>query len=185
MLEIVVQGRGGQGAQLAGTLLAAASFAEGRHVQCFATYGGARRGTPVSAFVRIDDRPVRLRCDVRRADAVLCFDASLLAGPLLATAGPGTPIVVDSGLDAAAFARSLPGYRVIPVDGLSIARRHGLGRLVNAPLLGALARVLGVPAAAVLEAVVAERAPRAGQANAAACRDGWHAVDGSAAPEAA
>jgi len=47
MLEIIVQGRGGQGAQTAGNLLASAFFAEGRYVQTFATYGGARRGTPV------------------------------------------------------------------------------------------------------------------------------------------
>ena len=45
MLQIVIQGRGGQGAQTAGNLLARAFFAEGRQVQAFATYGGARRGT--------------------------------------------------------------------------------------------------------------------------------------------
>jgi Pyruvate/2-oxoacid:ferredoxin oxidoreductase gamma subunit len=41
---------------MAVTLLAMAFFAEGREVQSFATYGGARRGTPVSAFIRIDER---------------------------------------------------------------------------------------------------------------------------------
>ena len=58
MQQIIIQGRGGQGAQMAGNLLAAAFFAAGRQVQCFATYGGARRGTPVSSFIRVDDRPV-------------------------------------------------------------------------------------------------------------------------------
>ena len=79
MLEIIIQGRGGQGAQTAGNLLAATFFAEGRHVQSFASYGGARRGTPVSSFIRVDDKPVRVRCDIERADAILCFDATLLA----------------------------------------------------------------------------------------------------------
>ena len=96
MLQIIIQGRGGQGAQLAGSLLAMAFFAEGREVQSFATYGGARRGTPVSSFIRVDDRPIRLRCDIERADALLCFDASLLEGRLLAAAGPRTLIVVNS-----------------------------------------------------------------------------------------
>ena len=45
VLQIIIQGRGGQGAQTAGNLLAMAFFAEGRQVQCFASYGGARRGT--------------------------------------------------------------------------------------------------------------------------------------------
>ena len=73
-----------------------AFFAEGREVQSFATYGGARRGTPVSSFIRVDDRPIRLRCDIEQADALLCFDASLLEGRLLAAAGPSTLIVVNS-----------------------------------------------------------------------------------------
>ena len=86
MLEIVIQGRGGQGAQTAGNLLAAAFFAAGREVQCFASYGGARRGTPVSSYLRVDEKPIRVRCDIERADAILCFDASLLEGRLLAAA---------------------------------------------------------------------------------------------------
>jgi len=97
MLEIVIQGRGGQGAQTAGNLLAATFFAAGAHVQSFATYGGARRGTPVSSFIRVDDRPIRVRCDIERADAILCFDATLLDGRLLAAADERTLIVVNSG----------------------------------------------------------------------------------------
>ena len=50
MLQILIQGRGGQGAQTAGNLLARTFFAEGKYVQTFATYGGARRGTPVNSF---------------------------------------------------------------------------------------------------------------------------------------
>ena len=120
MLQIIIQGRGGQGAQTAGNLLAMAFFAEGREVQSFASYGGARRGTPVSSFIRVDDRPIRVRCDIERADAILCFDASLLESRLLATARPDTLIVVNSSRTPEQFAESLPGYRVIPVDGISI-----------------------------------------------------------------
>ena len=73
MLQIIIQGRGGQGAQTAGNLLAKAFFAEGKQVQAFASYGGARRGTPVSSFIRVDDRPVRaaLRHRARRRHPVL------------------------------------------------------------------------------------------------------------------
>src|SRR5512144_1575915 len=41
-------------------------------------------------------RPIRLRCDIERADAILCFDASLLDARLLSSAGPDTLIVVNS-----------------------------------------------------------------------------------------
>jgi pyruvate ferredoxin oxidoreductase gamma subunit len=176
VLQIVIQGRGGQGAQSAGNLLAAAYFAEGRQVQAFASYGGARRGTPVSSFIRVDDRPIRLRCDIERPDAILCFDATLLAGPLLASATHETLIVVNSARSAAEFRAQLPGYRILPVDGLAISRRHGLGRIVNSALLGALASAVGDPPLAVLSRVVREEAPKLGDANAAACEDGYHAA---------
>src|SRR4051812_10258032 len=116
MLQIVIQGRGGQGAQLAGNLLARAFFAEARQVQVFASYGGARRGTPVNSFLRVDDRPIRLRCDILEADAILCFDASLLQPPLLSRARPGGVIVVNSVHTAAEWREPLPGRHVVPVD---------------------------------------------------------------------
>lgn len=95
-LEIIIQGRDGQGAQTAGNLLAQAFFKEGRQVQSFATYGGARRGTPVNSMIRIDDKPIRLRRDIERADAILCFDCSLLDACLLHWAGRETLIMVNS-----------------------------------------------------------------------------------------
>ena len=147
MLQIIIQGRGGQGAQTAGTLIASAFFAEGRHVQSFASYGGARRGTPVSSYIRVDERPVRVRCDIERADAILVFDATLLDARLLAAAHARTLIVVNSARRRP-LRPPLPDYHVIPVDALAISRRAGLGRIVNSALLGAFARAIGSPALA-------------------------------------
>lgn len=177
MIQIIIQGRGGQGAQTAGNLLARAYFAEGKQVQVFASYGGARRGTPVSSFLRVDDRPVRLRCDIERADAILCFDASLLQGALLATAHAGTLIVVNSARTPAEFREALPGRRVVPVDGLAISRRNGLGRIVNSALIGGLARAVGDPPLGVLEQLLRTDSPKLRDENVAACIDGYNAVD--------
>ena len=161
---------------MAGNLLAMAFFAEGREVQCFATYGGARRGTPVSSFIRIDDRPIRVRCDIEQADALLCFDASLLAGKFLAAARPGALIVVNSSRPRGEFAAALPGYRVLSVDGLAIAQRNGLGRIVNSALLGAFARALEAPSLDTLGRTVAEAAPKSKQENSQACVEGYRAI---------
>jgi pyruvate ferredoxin oxidoreductase gamma subunit len=177
MLQIIIQGRGGQGAQTAGNLLAASWFAAGRQVQAFASYGGARRGTPVSSFIRVDERPIRLRCDIEQADAILCFDASLLEGKLLAAARSDTTIVVNSSRSATQFAQSLPGYRVVPVDGLAISRRAGLGRIVNSALLGALARAVGDPPLPTLLRLLFEQSPKLKAENVAACTEGYRAVD--------
>lgn len=177
MLQIIVQGRGGQGAQTAGNLLARAFFAEGRQVQAFATYGGARRGTPVSSFIRVDDRPIRLRCDIERADAILCFDASLLAPPLLARADARTVIVVNSARPPAYWRGELPGRRVVPIDALAIARAQGLGRIVNSVLLGGFARAIGEPPLAVLHRLLLRHSPGQADANAAACVLGFECAD--------
>jgi pyruvate ferredoxin oxidoreductase gamma subunit len=177
MLQIVIQGRGGQGAQLAGNLLAMAFFAEGREVQSFATYGGARRGTPVSSFIRVDDKPIRVRCDIEQADALLCFDASLLEGRLLATARPDTLIVVNSRRTPEQFAAELPAYRVLPVDGIAVAQRSGLGRIVNSALLGAFARAVGAPALETLSGTIAEAAPKNKQENVQACLQGYRLIE--------
>lgn len=177
VLQIIIQGRGGQGAQTAGNLLAAAFFAAGRQVQAFSSYGGARRGTPVSSFIRVDDRPIRLRCDIEQADAILCFDATLLDARLLGCARAGAAIVVNSAQPAEHFARAAPDHRVIPVDGIAISRRRGLGRIVNSVLLGALVRAIGAPPFDVLERTLAEEAPKLTAENLAACRDGYAWVE--------
>ncbi|MBC5768119.1 2-oxoacid:acceptor oxidoreductase family protein [Ramlibacter albus] len=176
MLQIMVQGRGGQGAQTAGNLLARAFFAEGKQVQAFATYGGARRGTPVSSFIRVDDKPIRLRCDIEKADAILCFDASLLAPPLLSRADAMTLIVVNSARGANELQAALPGYRLVAVDALAISRALGLGRIVNSALLGALARAVGDPPLNVLRDLVLQHSPRQAEENAAACARGYEAA---------
>ena len=176
MLEIIVQGRGGQGAQTAGNLLARAFFAEGRQVQAFASYGGARRGTPVSSFIRVDDRPIRLRCDIERADAILCFDASLLAAPLLSRADAQTVIVVNSARPAAEWREMLPGLRIVPVDALAIARSQGLGRIVNSALLGAFARAIGDPPLATMHRQFLKHSAQLPNENASACAIGFEQV---------
>ncbi|MBK9605336.1 MAG: 2-oxoacid:acceptor oxidoreductase family protein [Betaproteobacteria bacterium] len=177
MLQIIIQGRGGQGAQTAGTLLAMAFFAEGRQVQAFASYGGARRGTPVSSFLRVDDRPIRVRCDIEQADAILCFDSTLLEGRLLAAARPGAQIVVNSSRTVEQYAEMLPGHRVLPVDGMAISRGHSLGRIVNSALLGAFARAIAAPSLEVLTRVLTAEAPKLHEENIAACTEGYRWVD--------
>jgi pyruvate ferredoxin oxidoreductase gamma subunit len=184
MLQVIVQGRGGQGAQTAGTLLAKAFFAAGRYVQSFATYGGARRGTPVSSYLRVSERPIRTRCEIEHADAILCFDASLLEGRLLAAAGADTVVIVNSTAPAREFQTRLPGYRIVPVDGVSIAQRNQLGRIVNSALLGAFACAVGAPDLEVLAEAIAGAAPDSVAKNVAACREG-HALMSAQVREAA
>lgn len=180
MLEILIQGRGGQGAQTAGNLLARTFFTEGKYVQSFASYGGARRGTPVNSFLRVDDKPIRLRCSIEQPAAILCFDDSLLQGQLLNFATRDTVIVVNSRRTVEDFA-SLGDYNIIPIDGIGIAQKNNMGRIVNSALLGAFAGVLHQPSIESLSKVVEESAPVKKQENVAACGDAYSLTQGVAA----
>lgn len=177
MIEIVILGRGGQGAQTAGNQLARAFFAQGREVQAFSTYGGARRGTPVTTSLRVDDKPIRLRANITRADGLLCFDDSLLDDAFLALAAPNALIVVNSARGAKSLGR--PGRPpVLPVDGRAIARRNDLEKVVNSALLGGFVAALGQPDLETMCRVIEQSAPARQAQNVAACREAFAIVAG-------
>ncbi len=78
MIEIRFHGRGGQGAVTSAELLAVAAIDEGRYAQAFPSFGPERRGAPVIAYCRINDRPIRIRANIYEPDLVLVLDASIL-----------------------------------------------------------------------------------------------------------
>ncbi len=78
MIEIRLHGRGGQGAVTSAELLALAAINQGLYGQAFPSFGPERRGAPVVAFCRIDDKPIRIRANISRPDLVLVLDPSIL-----------------------------------------------------------------------------------------------------------
>jgi 2-oxoacid:acceptor oxidoreductase gamma subunit (pyruvate/2-ketoisovalerate family) len=81
--EIRIHGRGGQGSVLAARMLASAFVAEGKCVASFPMYGFERRGAPVQAFTRIDDKPIREKTQVYEPDCMMVIDPTLLKIPTL------------------------------------------------------------------------------------------------------
>ena len=102
MIEFRIHGRGGQGNVAAAYLLAAAAFESGRMCQAFPSFGAERRGAPVTAFVRIDNRAIDLRAQVQTPDYLIVQDDRLLLdGGITHGLKPGEAIIVNSTLDAA------------------------------------------------------------------------------------
>jgi 2-oxoacid:acceptor oxidoreductase gamma subunit (pyruvate/2-ketoisovalerate family) len=172
MLEIRIHGRGGQGAQVACQILAGAFFKAGHYVQAFAAYGGERRGAPVTAFLRVDDSPIRIRCDIERPHYVIVLDPTML-GDTNVTAN-----LREGGL-ALVNARELPPnalplhLRVVSVDAGGIARRAGLGPIVSTAMAGAFAGATGLISLPVLEEAVGEGSPARKEENAVAAREAY------------
>jgi pyruvate ferredoxin oxidoreductase gamma subunit/phenylglyoxylate dehydrogenase gamma subunit len=77
MYEIRFHGRGGQGAVLASKILAKALVEEGKSVKAIPSFGFERRGAPVEAFLRFDDRAIRQGTNIYYPDCVVCLDPTL------------------------------------------------------------------------------------------------------------
>lgn len=180
MLEVRIHGRGGQGAQVACQILAAAFFRSGRAVQAFAAYGGERRGAPVTAFLRADDQPLRLRCDVERPHHLLVLDPSMLEDArIVADVRTDGVVVVNS---RGTPAVTLPeGVRLVAVDAAAIAQRAGLGPIVSTAMVGAFGGATGLVTPDDLSAAVLEGSPTRKRENVLACAAGYREAAGAAA----
>ena len=76
--EIIIHGRGGQGAKTTAELLAQAGLKAGKFVQAFPEFGPERSGAPLRTFVRIADKFIRSHEPIVSPDAVLILDEGLL-----------------------------------------------------------------------------------------------------------
>ena len=83
MKEIRIHGRGGQGAVLAARMLASAFLTEGKFVASFPMYGFERRGAPVVAFTRVDDKPIHEKTQIYTPDCMVVIDPTLMRLPVL------------------------------------------------------------------------------------------------------
>ncbi len=180
MLEIRFHGRGGQGAVVASELLAQAAFLDGKRPQSFPFFGVERRGAPVTAYCRIDDREVRLRTSITRPDIVVVLEPGLLrAGSAMEGLKPDGILLVNSREEPAALPAPADVRRA-SVDATTIALTHGLGTpmmpIVNTAILGALAAASGAVSLGALEQAIDRFVPAHPAENRAAARDGAAAV---------
>ncbi len=79
--EIIVHGRGGQGAKTTAELLAQAGLQAGKFVQAFPEFGPERSGAPLRTFVRISNKFIRSHEPIVSPNAVLILDEGLLNTP--------------------------------------------------------------------------------------------------------
>lgn len=177
MVEIRMHGRGGQGAVVACKILASALFKEGKFAQSFPAFGVERRGAPVQAFIRVDDKPINLRTQIYEPDLLVVLDPTLLK-TVDVTAGlkSGGKILINSAFPPSKM--NLPDKFIVRTfDASKIAMEHRLGSrsqpIVNTAILGAFSRFTDlVKIGPILEAIK-ESAPVKPEANAAAALEAF------------
>lgn len=77
MYEVRFHGRGGQGAVMAAQALASAAFEEGNYAVAFPYFGAERRGAPVLAFTRVDEKKIYSKTQIYNPDFIVVLDDKL------------------------------------------------------------------------------------------------------------
>jgi len=132
--SIIISGFGGQGALLAGQLLAYAAMESGKEVTWIPSYGPEMRGGTAHCTVVIGDEPIGAPL-VRNPDCAIAMN--------LPSVDKYEPLVKEGGrliYDSTLVKRSLrrADIAAAPVPAHDIAVRCGSQQLVNIAMLGAL-----------------------------------------------
>ena len=181
--EILLTGIGGQGVQLAATILARAATREGREVMTLGTYGGNMRGGNTDSTVLLADRPISSPPIVSR-----CW-AAIGAHPrywhaLRVKLRPGAVAVWNSELFGADV--EIGAAVCVPVEATRIASEIGSPLAASLVLLGAFASATGIVTLTAALAAMEDSVPSYRREhlarNAAALRAGFAAAPTGVAP---
>lgn len=169
MIEIRIHGRGGQGNVAAAELLSIAAFQDGKFSQAFPSFGAERVGAPVQAFVRIDDKKIRTREDVRHPDYLIVQDYNLISTvPVLEGLKPDGMILVNA--EKAPEELMLDTTATVETINATEIALEIIGRPIpNAIMIGAFCTVTGlISLDAVQEAIMGRFPGKVGENNVAA-----------------
>ncbi len=169
----------------AAEVLSVAAFLEDREAQAFPSFGSERMGAPVTAYCRIDDKPIRIREPIAAPDAVVVQDPTLLSNPnlFIGLAGGGFVLINSerplSELSLPALPVEFPPNHVVTIRATEIARRHSGKPIVNLAMLGGLLAVTGVLRLESLRRAILEKFPgKMGQSNVTAAEEIYLNISG-------
>ena len=178
MLEIRWHGRGGQGAVTSVELLALSAIEEGKYAQGFPSFGPERRGAPVMAFNRVDDKRIKIRSGIYHPDVVVVLDESLVA---LADVAEG---LKPDGILLVNTTKSLENLKkniryegkIATCDATGIAWKELGVPITNTTMLGALVKITGTVKIESLDGPIKERFGRIAAKNIAAAKSAYDQV---------
>jgi 2-oxoacid:acceptor oxidoreductase gamma subunit (pyruvate/2-ketoisovalerate family) len=176
MIEIKFRGRGGQGAVIASEILGRTFFLEGKYPQCFSVFGGERRGAPVIGFLRVDEEPILLKCQIYHPDQMIIFDFSLTDEmEILGELKPGGLFLINTNKEIDAF-NKLRSFKIGLIHASGIARSVGLGDNFNTAMLGAYVRLTHLVKVETLIQAVRVMVPSKVEANVRALKEAYEKV---------
>ncbi|MCX5706163.1 MAG: 2-oxoacid:acceptor oxidoreductase family protein [Candidatus Omnitrophica bacterium] len=178
MKEIRIHARAGQGAITTASLLGYAYFIKGMYSFVFPSFGAARMGAPMNAFVRVDSRPVRLRSQIYEPDYLLIVDYTLMRGfNCLSGLKENGTVIINGKETAVQLPKCSAKQKVLVVPANDIALKH-IGRpLGNTAILGAFCAATGELTLDELIAAIKHRfEAKLQEANIKAAQEGYNYV---------
>jgi pyruvate ferredoxin oxidoreductase gamma subunit len=159
MKQIIVLGRGGQGAVTSSQVLAIAAFKDGKYSQAFPNFGVERTGAPVRSYARIDDKQITLREQVKEADYCLILDPTLVKN---LTETITKLIIVNSNKkpeELGINTKALSGgqAKIMCIDITKVALEKIGKPFVNISALGAFAAITGEVSLKALEEAIGQQ----------------------------
>lgn len=165
---------------VASEILASALFKEGKYVQAFPNFGAERRGAPVTAFLRFDEHPIDLRCQIYRPDHLIVLDGTLMQHKeVFSSLKPGGWVIANLAKEPS-WNGHLKDFMVAYLDADSISLKYRLAArgstVVNTVILGAFAKATGLVSLQSVLDSIAEFVSQKQQENLKACQEAYEQV---------
>jgi len=144
MKEIRLHGRAGQGMVTGAELIALAANYEGKSSQAFPFFGSEKRGPPVEAYARIDDKPITIHEEVEEPDIVLVADSSILDSVDVCAGLKEDGLVIINTTREVSELNLKNKKKVFTVDATEVALKYFKKLILNTVMLGAFCKVTGI-----------------------------------------
>jgi len=146
IFEIRIHARAQQGANTVAHFLAESIINFGKYAQAFPYFGPERSGSPLMAFVRISDEPIRIYSQVYNPNVSVVIDQTLLNTENIAKDFTDQQIVlVNSEKSSEEINKILKSKaRIYSVDANTLSKKIFGKTIPNTVLLGALIKVLEI-----------------------------------------
>lgn len=153
IVNIVIHGRGGQGAVTACEIIAEAAFLSDNFVDVHAypSFGAERRGAPVQAFAKLSKKEkIWDRAQIEYPDIIIILDETVLNQNIASALKKNGILIVNSDKEPEYFKRKFKlseKIRIKIADVNNLALNKGLtiegNPIVNTPILGLLSKCVG------------------------------------------
>ncbi len=151
-IEIIIHGRGGQGAVTACEIIAEAAFLSGNFVDVHAypSFGAERRGAPVQAYAKLSRTEIIWdRAQIEKPNILIIFDETVLSQEIVSSLRQGGIFIINSEKEPEFFVNkfNLTGdIKIVVADISKLAIEKDLtidgNPVINTPILGLLSKAL-------------------------------------------